>query len=64
MKHNNKAPPPRRKSRFEIETERRRREMLATFAGAQRKVPHSWLRQFTRRTRKFLLSVGGARCTL
>lgn len=63
MKHSKKAPP-RRMPRSEIETERRRREMLGTFAGAQQKVTHSWLRQFPRRTRKFLLSVGGARCTL
>lgn len=55
---------PVRKSRFESETERRRREMLDTLAGASTKVTHSWLRQFSRRTRQFVLNVGGARCTL
>lgn len=56
-----------RKSRFEIDTERRRKEMLGHISGRTFKVTHKWLRMFSRSTRKLLLaegSMGGARCTL
>lgn len=53
-----------RKSRFDLETERRRREMLAAIGQASTKVSHSWLRMFARRVRKSLLSAGGVQCKL
>lgn len=56
-----------RKSRFEIETERRRRDMLGTLAGNTQKVSHAWLRLFKPSTRRLALtstSPGAPRCTL
>ena len=65
-KHQKRHQP--RKSRFEIETERRRREMVGGIATRPPiKVSHAWLRLFKPSTRRLILregSMGGARCTL
>lgn len=57
-----------RSSRFDIETERRRKEMVNGIASRPPiKVSHAWLRLFKPSTRRLVLregSMGGARCTL
>lgn len=60
----NRTPP---MSRFDRETERRRAEMIGTFAARQPlRVTHRFLRLFKRSQRKLLLSPSswGARCAI